>query len=370
MSKSSGEYLASGPRFGEGEVIERIETFRRRRPRLLDDHVTLAHGAGGKASAALVDAVFIEAFRNPLLESLGDGAVINLPGGERLVMSTDSFVVQPRRFPGGSVGELAVHGTANDLAVAGAVPQWISAAFVLEEGFPIAELKEIVADMAAAAAACGAQIVTGDTKVVPNGAADGLFITTTGVGVIPVGRQLSPASVRPGDKLLLSGSMGDHGMAVMLARGDLAIEADIHSDTAAVSPLVEVLLSAAPSTRWLRDPTRGGVGTVCNELAQACGLGVLLEEDRLPVHPMVSGACELLGIDPLYVANEGKFIAVVAPEEAEAGLAAMRSHPLGAEAAEVGQIVAEPAETVVLRTGFGGSRIVDMLVGDPLPRIC
>jgi hydrogenase expression/formation protein HypE len=370
MSKPASEYLSSGPRFAEGEVIERIESFRRRRPRLLDDHITLAHGAGGKASAALVDAVFVEAFRNPLLESLGDGAVISLPSGERLVLSTDSFVVQPRRFPGGSIGELAVHGTANDLAVAGAVPQWISAAFVLEEGFPIAELKDIVADMAAAAAQSAVQIVTGDTKVVPNGAADGLFITTTGAGVIPAGRRLSAQSVRPGDKVLLSGSMGDHGMAVMLARGDLAIEADICSDTTTVSPLVEVLLAVAPSTRWLRDPTRGGVGTVCNELAQACGLGVVLDEERLPVHPMVSGACELLGIDPLYVANEGKFVAVVAPEEADAALAALRSHPLGAEAAEIGQIVAEPAETVVVRTGFGGTRIVDMLVGDPLPRIC
>lgn len=370
MDKTVDGYLASGPGFAEGEVIERIESFRKRRPRLVDDHVTLAHGAGGKASAALVDAVFLEAFRNPLLESLGDGAVLTLPGGERLVMSTDSFVVQPRRFPGGSIGELAVHGTVNDLAVAGAVPQWISAAFILEEGFGIAELKQIVADMAAAAAAAGVQIVTGDTKVVPNGAADGLFITTTGAGVIPAGRQLSAASVRPGDRVLLSGSMGDHGMAVMLARGDLAIEADIHSDTASVSPLVELLLAAAPCTRWLRDPTRGGVGTVCNELAQACGLAVVLQEDRLPIHPMVSGACELLGIDPLYVANEGKFIAVVAAEEAEAGLAALRSHPLGAQAAEVGEIVEEPAETVVLQTGFGGSRIVDMLVGDPLPRIC
>jgi hydrogenase expression/formation protein HypE len=369
-SNSASEYLSSGPRFAESEVIERIESFRKRRPRLLDDHVTLAHGAGGKASAALVDAVFMESFRNPLLESLGDGAVIALPTGERFALSTDSFVVQPRRFPGGSIGELAVHGTANDLAVAGAVPQWLSAAFVLEEGFPIAELKEIVADMAAAAAATGVQIVTGDTKVVPKGAADGLFITTTGAGVIPAGRQLSPQSVRVGDKVLLSGSMGDHGMAVMLARGDLAIEADIQSDTASVSPLVELLLAAAPSTRWLRDATRGGVGTVCNELAQACGLGVVLDEQRLPVRPMVSGACELLGIDPLYVANEGKFVAVVAPEEAEAGLAALRSHPLGADAAEVGEIVTEPAETVVLQTGFGGSRIVDMLVGDPLPRIC
>jgi hydrogenase expression/formation protein HypE len=370
MSKPTGEYLSSGPRFGEGEVIERIESFRRRRPRLLDDHVTLAHGAGGKASAALVDAVFVDAFRNPLLESLGDGAVLALPGGERLAMSTDSFVVSPRRFPGGSIGELAVYGTCNDVAMTGAVPAWIAAAFVLEEGFPIGELKDIVADMAAAAAVAGVQVVTGDTKVVPKGAADGMFITTTGAGVIPEGRRLSASLVRAGDKVLLSGSMGEHGMAVMLARGDLAIEADIASDTACVSPLVELLMAAAPSTRWLRDATRGGVGTVCNELAQACGLGVLLEEERLPVAPMVTGACELLGIDPLYVANEGKFVAVVAPEEAEAGLAALRSHPLGAAAAEVGRVVSEPAESVVLRTGFGGTRIVDMLVGDPLPRIC
>lgn len=370
MSTSASEYRSSGPRFAEGEVIERIESFRRRRPRLLDEHITLAHGAGGKASAALVDAVFVEAFRNPALESLGDAAVLPLPSGERVAMSTDSFVVAPRRFPGGSVGALAVHGTCNDLAMAGAVPSWISVAFVLEEGFPIAELKEIVADMVAAAAKAGVQIVTGDTKVVPRGAADGLFVTTTGAGIIPAGRRLSADAVRAGDKVLLSGSMGDHGMAVMLARGDLAIEADIRSDTASLSPLVELLLAAAPSTRWLRDATRGGVGTVCNELAQGCGLGVLLEEQRIPVAPMVNGACELLGIDPLYVANEGKFVAVVAPAEAEAALAAVRSHPLGADAAEVGEIVAEPAETVVLRTGFGGTRIVDMLVGDPLPRIC
>lgn len=370
MNKAASDYLASGPSFAEGEVIERIETFRRRRPRLRDEMVTLAHGAGGKASAALVDAVFLEAFRNPALESLGDGAILTLPSGERIAMSTDSFVVQPLRFPGGSIGHLAVHGTVNDLAMIGAVPSWISAAFVLEEGFSITELKEIVADMAAAAAAAGVQIVTGDTKVVPRGAADGLFITTAGTGVIPAGRTLSPESVRAGDKVLLSGTIGDHGMAVMLARGDLDIEADLESDTAAVSPLVELLLAAAPSTRWLRDPTRGGVGTVCNELAQASGLGVVLDEAHLPIRPMVTGACEMLGIDPLYVANEGKFLAVVAPEEAEAALAALRSHPLGADAAEVGEIVEEPSATVVVRTGFGGTRIVDMLVGDPLPRIC
>ncbi len=370
MSRSASDYLSSGPSFAEGEVIERIEAFRKRRPRLRDEIITLAHGAGGKSSAALVDAVFVEAFRNDQLEQLGDGAVLTLPSGERLAFSTDSFVVQPLRFPGGSIGHLAVHGTVNDLAMAGAKPSWISAAFVLEEGFNIAELKEIVADMAAAAVAAGVQIVTGDTKVVPKGAADGVFITTAGVGIIPAGRTFGAASVKPGDRLIMSGTMGDHGMAVMLARGDLAIEADIRSDTAAVSDLVEALLAAAPSTRWMRDPTRGGVGTVCNELAQATGLGVVLDEQRLPIKPMVNGACEMLGIDPLYVANEGKFLAVVAPDELDAGLAAMRAHPMGGEAVVIGEITEQPESTVVLRTAFGGTRIVDMLVGDPLPRIC
>jgi hydrogenase expression/formation protein HypE len=370
MREHVTEYLTSGPSFGEGEVIDRIEAFRRRRPRLRDTVITLAHGAGGKASAALVDAVFVEAFRNPHLESLGDGAVIALPGGPRLAMSTDSFVVQPLRFPGGSIGDLAVNGTVNDLAMAGAVPSWITAAFVLEEGFSIDELREIVADMAAAALAAGVQIVTGDTKVVPRGAADGMFITTAGAGTVPADRDLSPQRVRPGDRVLASGTIGDHGMAVMLARGDLAIEADIRSDTAAVAGLVQRLLQAAPSTRWMRDPTRGGVGTVCNELAQACGLAVVLEEDRLPVRSNVAGACEMLGIDPLYVANEGKFLAVVDPAEADDALAVLRSHPGGQDAAEIGRIADEPAATVLVRTAFGGTRIVDMLVGDPLPRIC
>jgi hydrogenase expression/formation protein HypE len=353
----------TGPVFSEEEVIGRIDAFRRRRPRLKDEIVTLAHGAGGKSSAALVDAVFVEAFGN----ELGDGAVLTAPGG-RLAMSTDAFVVQPLRFPGGSIGHLAVHGTVNDLAMAGALPRWLSAAFVLEEGFPIAELRAIVADMASAAEAAGVRVVTGDTKVVPRGAADGLFVTTAGVGIIPEGREFAP--VQPGDRVLLSGTMGDHGMAVMLARGDLAIEADIASDTAAVSEMVEQLWKAAPSLRFLRDPTRGGVGTVANELAQETGLGVVLDELSLPVAPMVNGACEMLGIDPLYVANEGKVLAVVAPEEAAEGLAALQAHPLGARAVDIGEIVVEPASTVVLRTAFGGTRIVDMLVGDPLPRIC
>ena len=354
----------------EAAVFERIEAFRRRAPRLNDDVVTLAHGAGGKASASLLEAVFLPAFANEAPGDQTDAAVLDLPSGERLAFSTDSYVVRPLRFPGGSAGHLAVHGTVNDLAMMGARPVALSAAFVLEEGFPIEALRQIVADMAEAAAAVGVPIVTGDTKVVEHGAADGMYVSTAGVGLIPDGRSLSASRVVDGDVVLCSGFMGDHGTAVMLAREDLQLEADITSDTAPVDQLVEALLAAAPGTRWLRDATRGGVGTVCNELAQACGLGVLLAEERLPVQPMVNGACELLGIDPLYVANEGKFVAVVAPQEAQAGLDALRSHPLGAEAAEVGEIVTEPAESVVLRTGFGGTRIVDMLVGDPLPRIC
>ena len=354
----------------EDRVLDRIDRFRLRRPRLLDDVVTLAHGAGGKSSAALVDAVFLEAFRNDELEQLGDAARLSTPGGDRLAFSTDSFVVSPRRFPGGSIGHVAVHGTINDLTVSGAKPQWMSAAFVIEEGFPIAELREIVADMSEAAAAAGVQIVTGDTKVVGKGSADGLYISTAGVGVVPDGRQLSRELVQPGDKVLVSGTIGDHGMAVMLARGDLAIDADIASDTAPVHELVELLLGAAPSTRWMRDATRGGVGTVCNELVKESPFAVVLDEQSLPVQPQVLGACDMLGIDPLYVANEGKFVAVVAQEQADAALSALRSHPQGARATIVGEIVPDPKGIVALRTSFGGSRIVDMLVGDPLPRIC
>ncbi|HEX3283531.1 MAG TPA: hydrogenase expression/formation protein HypE [Mycobacterium sp.] len=354
----------------EDRVLERIDKFRQRRPRLLDDVVTLAHGAGGKSSAALMDAVFLEAFRNEELEQLGDAAGLRLPSGERLAFSTDSFVVSPRRFPGGSIGHVAVHGTINDLAVSGARPQWLSAAFVIEEGFPISELREIVADMSEAAAKAGVQIVTGDTKVVGKGAADGVYISTAGVGVIPEGRQLSRDLVRPGDKVVVSGTIGEHGMAVMLARGDLAIDADIASDTAPVHELVELLLAAAPSTRWMRDATRGGVGTVCNELVKDAPFALVLDEASLPIEPQVLGACDMLGIDPLYVANEGKFVAVVAPDEADAAVAAIRTHPQGDRATVVGEIMPQPNGIVALRTSFGGSRIVDMLVGDPLPRIC
>ncbi|GAB98128.1 hydrogenase expression/formation protein HypE [Kineosphaera limosa] len=352
------------------EVNERIERVRRRRPRLLEQVVTLAHGAGGKSSAALTANVFLEAFGNPALDALGDAAVLDLPDGQRLAFSTDSYVVNPIQFPGGSIGDLAVNGTINDLAVSGAIPQWISAGFVIEEGLPMETLRALVQDMANAAVAAGVQIVTGDTKVVAKGAADQVFINTAGIGLVPAGRRLSSALVRPGDRIVLSGPMGAHGMAVMLARGDLDIEADFVSDTRAVNGLVEAVLAAAPDTRWLRDATRGGVGTVVNELAADTDLGVVLDEDTLPVESAVGGACELLGIDPLYVANEGAFVAVVPEAQAPAAVTALRSLPGGEQACVIGVVADDPPGLVVMQTRFGGTRVVDMLVGDPLPRIC
>ena len=354
----------------EEQVMQRIEEFRKRRPKLKDEFINSAHGAGGKASAALIDAVFLEAFRNKTLEGMSDGAVMELPSGERIAFSTDSFVVKPRRFPGGSIGHLAVCGTVNDLSMMGARPQWISAAFVLEDGFSIVELREIVADMAEAAAEAGVQIVTGDTKVVNKGAADGCYITTAGVGVVPASVHLDSKSVKPGDKIIVSGKIGDHGVAVLIARGELNLEADIPSDTAPLNEMVEQLLEAAPGVRFMRDPTRGGVATVLNEMAKEAEVGVRIMEQAIPVRNVVNGACEILGIDPMYVANEGKLVAVVPPEEADAALAALRAHKYGADAAIIGEVTAEPPGIVVLQTGFGGTRIVDMLVGDPLPRIC
>ncbi|MHB1852557.1 MAG: hydrogenase expression/formation protein HypE [Acidimicrobiales bacterium] len=354
----------------EAQVFGRIEAFRRRAPRLRDEHVTLAHGAGGKASQALLEAVFLPAFQGETVADQPDAALLGPLAGERLAFTTDSFVVKPLWFPGGSVGDLAVNGTVNDLAVVGARPLGLSVAFVLEEGLAIGELRDVVADLAEAASRAGVAVVTGDTKVVGRGAADGLYITSAGVGAVPVGRELGASRVRPGDVVLVSGPLAEHGMAVMLARGDLAIDADIRSDTAPLNGLVEQLLATAPGTRWLRDATRGGVGTVCNELARAADVTVVIEEADLPVRPSVAGACELLGIDPLYVANEGRLVAIVPPDEADAALGAMRSHPLGAGAARVGEIRADPPGIVVAVTPFGGTRIVDTLVGDPLPRIC
>lgn len=359
----------------EARVNAAISRVRARRPRLTDEYVTLAHGAGGKASAALVEAVFLDGYGNEVLGELTDAGVVDLAevadaAGGRLAFSTDSYVVNPIEFPGGSIGELAVNGTVNDLAVSGAVPKLLSAAFVLEEGLEVAVLRRVVAAMRAAAEAAGVRIVAGDTKVVPRGACDRLYITTAGVGVVPPGRVVGAGQVERGDRLLLSGPIGDHGMAVMMARGELAIDAPIVSDTRSVAGLVEAVFAAAPHTRWLRDATRGGLGTVLNELARATGLGVVVEESAVGVRDMTRATCDMLGIDPLYVANEGAFVAVVPADEADAALAAVRALPGGSDAALVGRLADEPAASVVLVTAFGGTRMVDMLVGDPLPRIC
>jgi len=350
-------------------VLERIDRARRARPRVKEERVIMSHGAGGKATHTLIEAIFLEAFRNPLLEPLEDAARLHV-NGARVALTTDSYVVSPLFFPGGDIGELAVNGTVNDLSMAGAVPLYLSAGFILEEGFPIAELSRIVASMQAAAQRAGVQIVTGDTKVVEKGKGDGCYINTAGVGLIEHEASLGVANARPGDKILVSGPIGDHGVTIMLARGELDIEADIVSDTAPLNGLVADLLAAAPGVRALRDATRGGVATILNEIASAAGVGVLVSEDDIPVRPEVRGASELLGIDPMYVACEGRLVAVVDSASADTALAALRAHPQGREAAIIGQVTTEPQGVVQLKTAFGGTRIVDLLVGDPLPRIC
>jgi hydrogenase expression/formation protein HypE len=353
----------------EDLVLERIDRARRARPRVREDRITMSHGAGGKATQTLIEAVFLDAFRNPLLEPLEDSARLAV-GGTGVAMTTDSYVVSPLFFPGGNIGDLAVNGTVNDLSVAGAVPLFLSAGFILEEGFPVEQLAAITASMRAAADVAGVQVVTGDTKVVERGKADGCYISTAGVGRLDPGRVLGVAQARPGDAILVSGPIGDHGVTIMLARGELDIEADISSDTAPLNGLVAGLLGATGGVRALRDATRGGVATILNEIAAAAGVGVLVNEDSLPVRPAVRGASELLGIDPMYVACEGRLVAVVDGGCAGAALAALRAHPQGADAAIIGQVTAEPPGIVRCKTAFGGTRIVDLLVGDPLPRIC
>jgi hydrogenase expression/formation protein HypE len=334
-----------------------------------DDVVTLAHGAGGKASRRLVEGLFLAELRNPLLEPLGDAALVSA-NGTRLALTTDSYVVRPLVFPGGDIGELAVNGTVNDLAVSGATPIALTAGFVIEEGFPMDELRALAHSAARAAEKAGVSVVAGDTKVVERGAADGLYVTTAGIGLLDPRVDLDTGRVRPGDCVLVSGGIAEHGIAVMIARGNLALELDVESDTAPLHELAAALCSLRDDLRWMRDPTRGGLATTLNELAAGAGMSIVLDEAAIPVRDDVRSACELLGIDPLYVANEGKLVAVVAPESAEAALAALRAHPLGAAAAIVGEVCADDLPLVLAETPFGGSRIVDMLVGDPLPRIC
>ncbi|MBA2714083.1 MAG: hydrogenase expression/formation protein HypE [Rubrobacteraceae bacterium] len=330
----------------------------------------MSHGAGGKATHKLIEGLLLPALDNPALAPLGDAATLPF-GDSRIALTTDSYVVRPLVFPGGSIGELAVNGTVNDLAVSGATPLALSAALIIEEGLDTEVLAGEVEAMARSAERAGVPIATGDTKVVERGKGDGLYVITTGVGVADQELDLSSATVRPGDKILCSGTLGDHGAAILIARGDLELEAEVLSDTRPLTRLTQALKdSAGAGLRFMRDPTRGGVGTVLNELARDSGYGVVLSEEKLPIRDVVHGACEILGIDPLYVANEGKLLAVVAPKSADAALEVLRNTEGGEEAQIIGEVREEPARMVVMHTQFGGTRMIDMLVGDPLPRIC
>jgi len=330
----------------------------------------MAHGAGGKASRRLVEGLFAPLLFGASTEPLADAAHLNL-NGAKMAVTTDSFVVKPLAFPGGSIGELAINGTVNDLAVSGARPEGLVVTFILESGLATEVLQREIQAMADAAQFAGVRIVGGDTKVVEHGKADGMYITTTGFGTPLRGVQINPQSVRPGDKILLSGPIGDHGITILLARGELDMEGNLESDTRSVFPLVNALVQVAGAgVRWMRDPTRGGVATSLNELARDCGLGVVLLEENIPIHDAVRGACELLGLDPLHIANEGQFLAVVAPELADAAVSVLQSSPGGADARIIGEIREQPSGSVLVTTRYGGSRIIDMLVGDPLPRIC
>jgi hydrogenase expression/formation protein HypE len=335
------------------------------------DRILMAHGSGGQLSHDLVEQFFLKHFHNPTLAGLDDAAVLppTLPAA-RLALTTDSYVIHPLFFPGGDIGKLAVCGTVNDLAMRGAQPLYLTAGFILEEGLPLKDLERVVASMAATAKTANVQIVAGDTKVVERGSADGLFINTAGVGLVPDGVDISGADARPGDAVIVSGTIGDHGMAVMSRREGLTFSTALVSDCAPLNGLVAALLKASPNVHCLRDPTRGGLATALNELARRSGVGVEIEETRIPVRDAVRGLCELLGLDPLYVANEGKLVAVVAAEEAEAALAALRAHEYGAEAAIIGQVTANHPGRLVMRTALGARRVVDMLVGEQLPRIC
>jgi len=354
----------------EEKILGIIAKTRAKRPKFRDERITMTHGAGGKATGALIEGLLVPAFANPALEALGDAGLIEVDGVE-MAMTTDAFVVKPLRFPGGSIGELAVNGTVNDLAMAGARPLALTLSLILEEGLEADTLKAEVEAIASAAREAGVTIISGDTKVVERGHCDGMYITTTGIGRRDPRARLSPDALRPGDRIIVSGRIGDHGTAIMLARGEFDLGATIESDTRSLWPHVDALLEAAgPGLRCLRDATRGGVASVLNELARASGVALLVREAAVPVHPMVVGAAEILGIDPMHVANEGVLVAAVAPEHTEAALHALHSVPGGEQAAVIGEVKTEPTGMVLVETAFGGKRVMDQLVGDPLPRIC
>jgi hydrogenase expression/formation protein HypE len=344
-------------------------------PRLDQQHVVLGHGSGGRLTAELVQRLFVPAFANDALAALEDQATVSVNGfppgqAPRLAFTTDSFVVRPLFFPGGDIGRLAVHGTVNDLAVGGARPLYLAAAFILEEGLPIETLKRIVESMRAACREAGVELVTGDTKVVDRGKGDGVFITTSGIGVVPAGRSLSVHAARPADRVLVSGTLGDHGIAIMSVREGLEFETPLQSDSAPLSDLVEAMLEACPTIRFMRDPTRGGLSSALNELAAGSNVGVKLDETAIPIRREVQAACELLGLDPLYVANEGKLVAVVPQDDAERLVETMRGKRLGRDSAIIGRIVAEHRGMVTLKSQIGGERVVSMLAAEQLPRIC
>jgi hydrogenase expression/formation protein HypE len=338
------------------------------------DHVLLGHGSGGRMTAELIRRTFLPHFGNDVLAALEDQATLDIPTlssvAPRLAFTTDAFVVRPIFFPGGDIGSLAVHGTVNDLAVGGATPLYLAAAFILEEGLPLEELERIAASMRAACDEVGVSLVTADTKVVDRGKGDQIFITTTGIGLVPAGCKLSISSARPGDRILVSGTIGDHGVAIMSVREGIEFETVLESDSAALVSLAQVLLKECPHIRAMRDPTRGGLSSVLHELAEASAVGVKLTERAIPLRDEVRAACEILGLDPLYVASEGKLVAVVPPEHAESALAAMQSHPLGRRSANIGEVVAEHPGMVTIKSALGGERIVTMLAAEQLPRIC
>ena len=331
--------------------------------------VDMSHGSGGRAMAQLIEQLFVEQFDNELLRQANDQALFSVPGG-RMVMSVDGHVIAPLFFPGGDIGSLSVHGTVNDVAMSGAKPLYLSAGFILEEGFPLADLQRIVSSMAQAANRAGVPVITGDTKVVEKGKGDGVFITTTGVGIVPEGINISGDRAQPGDAILVSGTIGDHGVAIMSSRENLQFETDIESDSAALHTLIAAMVEAVPEIHCLRDPTRGGLATTLNELTQQSQVGMKLREVDIPVATAVQGACELLGLDPLYVANEGKLIAICRAEDAQQLLEVMQAHPLGRNAAIIGEVIEDEHGFVQMETRFGGSRIVDWLAGEQLPRIC
>lgn len=372
--------------FSPSPLFARVERARRRKRKFTDTHVTLAHGSGGRAMHELIEGLFLQYLHNPMLDLLEDQAVFeignNLPtlgsGHETtlLAFTTDSYVVDPIFFPGGDIGKLAVNGTVNDLAMSGAIPLYLSVGFILEEGFAIADLKRILESIRDSAAETGVQVVTGDTKVVQKGSADKIFINTSGIGVLKPSLNISAGSAKAGDKVIVSGTLGDHGTTIMIARGELELETEIESDTAPLNFLVQEMIdeisngSSLHSIHVLRDPTRGGVATTLNEIALSSDVCIEIKEELIPVREAVRGACEILGLDPLYVANEGKLVAVVAAEVAERVVARMRRHPYGVDARVIGEVKPEPQGIVLMRTAFGGNRIVDTLVGEQLPRIC